>query len=565
MAARVCVLIVLALVSGAGGASEPAEQTAFRVRPYLQNPTPDAMTIRWCSQSADAGTVAVDGRTLASDPVLCNELDYQGAERAEHRYASPPHLHSVRVTGLTPSTSYPYSVEQNGETIRAILTTSPRPGEVGKGGGVRLFFYADSETQPESRESRADWPPSTSMPGGPRPRWVRDQYLADETTGYRMNLALIASRAAESLRQGNPVLASVVGDLVENGGEQRDWDEFWRHNAGPFGSLASRVPIVAALGNHEMCGGPTSPDPLEDLGGYSGPASLLGSRKFLAYFEHPDNGAADRRHIGRYHRLDFGPVTLLTVDSTNGGGDGTDSDTNHLLDRGKAAHIPDYSPGSEQYLWLERELADAQERRAITFVQFHHAPFSSGPHGRAPGKSLAKETGKDEQSGQPLRSLAALLRKHGVKAVFSGHDEMYEHSIVEGVHYYDIGIGGDGLRGPQEGVVNDRQIFIAHDHAPEHWKGNVLEQGGKHYGHLEVNVRQKGRVEGELSSGGGPPASFEVTITPVYVFPVLNAESPGTIMSWERREYDDALTFEVGASRLPPATTGTTPLQEIVP
>jgi hypothetical protein len=51
----------------------------------------------------------------------------------------------------------------------------------------------------------------------------------------------------------------------------------------------------------------------------------------------------------------------------------------------------------------------------------------------------------------------------------------------------------------------------------------------------------------------------------VYVFPVLNAESPGTIMSWERREYDDALTFEVGTSRLPPATTGTTPLQEIIP
>jgi len=198
-------------------------------------------------------------------------------------------------------------------------------------------------------------------------------------------------------------------------------------------------------------------------------------------------------------------------------------------------------------------------------VQFHHAPFSSGPHGRAPGKSLAKETGKDEQSGQPLRSLAALLKKHGVKGVFSGHDEMYEHSIVEGVHYYDIGIGGDGLRGPQEGVVNDRQIFLAHDHAPEHWKGNVLEQGGKHYGHLEVNVWQKGGVEGGLASGGGPPASFEVTITPAYVFPVLSAESPGTIVSWERREYDDALTFEVGTSRLPPANPATTPLEEIVP
>jgi hypothetical protein len=557
MAARFCLLVVfLGFASGFALEAGPSEATtAFRVRPYLQNPAADAMTIRWCSQSGDAGTVTIDERSLPSKPILCKELDYQGAEVAELRYPSPPYLHSVRVTGLKPATSYPYSVEQNGETIRAILTTSPRPGEVGKGGAVRLFFYADSETQPESRESRVDWPPSTSLPGGPRPRWVRDQYLADETTGYRMNLALIASRAAESLRAGNPVLASVVGDLVENGGEQRDWDEFWRHNAGTFGSLASRVPIVAAIGNHEMCGGPPSSDLLADLGGFSGPASLIGSRKFLAYFEHPDNGAADKRHVGRYHRVDFGPVTLLTLDSTNGGSEGTDGDTNHLLDRGKAMHIPDYAAGSEQHAWLERELADAQQRQAITFVQFHHAPFSAGPHGRAPGKG----PGQDEQSGQPMRMLAPLLRKHGVRAVFSGHDEMYEHSIVEGVHFYDVGIGGDGLRGPQQGVINDRQIFLAHDHAPEHWSGNVLEQGGKHYGHIEVDVQRK-----DAAVTGGTPV-FAVTITPVYVFPVLDPEKPGEIVTWERREYDDTLTFETIGSRSSPAASDTPSPQEQVP
>ncbi|MFM8708293.1 MAG: metallophosphoesterase family protein [Planctomycetia bacterium] len=555
MTVRSCLLIVSAcIVLGFAGsllsAAEPAGPTAFRVRPYLQNPAAEAMTIRWCSQSARPGTVTIDGRTIASEPILCPELDYQGAEPADLRYPRPPHLHSVRVTGLSPATSYPYTVEQDGETIKAILTTAPRPGDVGKGGGVRLFFYADSETQPESRDSRVDWTASTSLPGGPRPRWVRDQYLVDETTGYRTNLALIASRAAESLRVGNPVLASVVGDLVENGGEQRDWDEFWRHNAGSFGSLASRVPLVAALGDHEMCGGPRSTDLLADLGGFSGPASLRGSRKFLAYFEHPDNGAADKRHIGRYHRVDFGPVTLLTLDSTNGGRDGTDDDTNHRLDRGAAAHIPDYTAGSEQYGWLERELADAQERGVVTFVQVHHAPFSSGPHGRPPGKGKDR----DEHSGQPLRSLAPLLRKHGVRAVFSGHDEMYEHSIVEGVHYFCVGIGGDSLRKPQEGVVNERQIFIAHDHAPEHWRGNVLEAGGKHYGHVEVDVRKKGNAaDAAAATGTGAAGGFEVTIRPVAVFPILDAENPGAIVTWERREYDDVLTFEVGAARIPRA------------
>jgi len=317
------------------------------------------------------------------------------------------------------------------------------------------------------------------------------------------------------------------------------------------------VPIVAAPGDREMCGGPGSVDPDADpaavADGSSGPASLPGSQKFLAYFEHRDNGAADDRHIGRYHRVDFGPVTLLTLDSTNGGEDGTAGDTNQLLDRAKAPHIPDFAPGSEQHGWLERELADARRRGAITFVQFHHAPFSSGPHGREPGRGQ----GRDEHSGQPLRGLAPLLRQHGVRAVFTGHDEMYEHSIVEGVHYYGIGIGGDALRGPQEGVVNDRQIFVAHDHAPEHWRGDVLEGGGKHYGHLEVDVRRK-EAAGDGTAG---PAGFDVTITPVYVLPVLDPNMPGEIVTWERREYDDVLTFEVTTA----AASPTSPTQEPVP
>jgi hypothetical protein len=39
----------------------------------------------------------------------------------------------------------------------------------------------------------------------------------------------------------------------------------------------------------------------------------------------------------------------------------------------------------------------------------------------------------------------------------------------------------------------------------------------------------------------------------VYVFPVLDPAKPGEIVAWERREYDDTLTFETGESRQPPA------------
>jgi hypothetical protein len=516
-------------------ADEPA--SAFRVRPYLQNPAPDAMTVRWLTNDDAPGTLRVAGREFTSAPVLCLELAYQPNEARDDRLGSAPFLHSVRVTGLEPATSYPYAVEQGDESRKAILTTAPKPGDVGPGGGVRLFFYADCEAQPESRGSRVEWPPSPSLPGGPRPPWVEGRYPADETTGYRMNLALIAARAAESLRAKNPVLVSVVGDLVESGGEQRDWDEFWRHNAGDFGTLASRVPIVAALGNHELFGGPPSDDPKKDLGGYSGRATLVGAMKFLTYFDHPTNGAADERHEERYHRVDFGPVTLLTLDTTNGGGDDGPNDTNHDLDRADASHVPDYAPGSEQYAWLERQLADARAEGRIILVQFHHAPYSSGPHGLPPGNGV----GENSQSGWPLRALADLFRTHGVCAVFSGHDEMYEHSIVDGIHYYDVGIGGDALRGPEPDANNGRQVFLAHDHSPERWNGDVLESGGKHYGHVEVDVQR---------NAAGP--GFTVSIRPVHLFPVFDPAKPGTIATWERREYDDLVTFDAPAQEATP-------------
>ena len=111
---------------------------------------------------------------------------------------------------------------------------------------------------------------------------------------------------------------------------------------------------------------------------------------------------------------------------------------------------------------------------------------------------------------------------------------MYEHSIVNGVHYYDVGIGGDGLRGPHDGVINDKQIFIAHDHAPEYWNGDVLEKGGKHYGHVEVDVTDVANSNEWLLS-----------LTPVYVFPILDPDNPGEILRWERREYDDRVIVTV--------------------
>ena len=76
--------VALALVA-ARSAWTAEQETArqFRVRPYLLNPAPDAMTVRWFSEQGSAGTVECNGATFTSEPMLARELDYQDAEPIE--------------------------------------------------------------------------------------------------------------------------------------------------------------------------------------------------------------------------------------------------------------------------------------------------------------------------------------------------------------------------------------------------------------------------------------------------------------------------------------------------
>ena len=89
-----------------------------------------------------------------------------------------------------------------------------------------VIVYADSETEPASRRKHGDWP----EPHGDSKR----HYLVSQTEAYAQNLRVIEAR--------EPHFIAIAGDLVESGGEQRDWDEFWRHNAGELGNVASTVP-----------------------------------------------------------------------------------------------------------------------------------------------------------------------------------------------------------------------------------------------------------------------------------------------------------------------------------
>ncbi len=478
----------------------------FRVLPYLQNPAPNAMTVLWLSNDSQPGTIEVEGvGTFTSTPKLAAALAYHPDEINNHFGGvdpGTPYIHRIRVTGLEPGTTYSYTVHQGRSIAQGTLKTAP-----GKGSSVKFVVYADSETEPESTGKTR----RNSEPFGNFDR----HYWIDQTDGYFINL--------KSIQEAAPDFIAIAGDIVESGNEQRDWDEFWKHNAGRYNDLAKNIPILPALGNHENHSG-------RDGGGgfYTTPLAKDAVARYRTYFETPDNGSGKEELQDRFYRVDYGPVTLITIDSSNGKPNRSNQDTNwYLLGEGESSddhpewgegEAPDFNPGSPMYQWIEEQLADARKKSRFIFVQFHHAPYSVGPHGFNPGDG-GQANGEDTQSGVPMRILTPLFKKYGVDAVFSGHDEMYEHSVIEGIHFYDIGIGGDGLRGPYMGEDgkypfesnNPYQVFLAHLDAPEEWNGPQLVDGGKHYGHLEIEVKKSGN-------------EWQATIKPVYVFPLMDQE-----------------------------------------
>jgi hypothetical protein len=402
---------------------------------------------------------------------------------------------------------------QGSATFESSFTTAPK-GDA----EVRFVVYADCETEPESTGKLVRWV-NPAAPG----QWR--QYLVDQTTGYAMNLEII--------RQRKPGFILIAGDIVQTGGEQRDWDEFWKHNAklDPNRSVASSIPIMAVMGNHDYFAGNHGGPWHRGYGG-KGPGVRL-----LAYFhlpEHQLEGKSSRGFQGRFYRFDYGPVTVFAIDTNNAPPHRSLQDTNFgmiSVAEGGDRVVPDFQPGSIQYKWLDTQLAKARKTSRFIFVSFHHTPYSSGPHGRQPGIG----DGLDTLSSVPAQSLTPLFMKHRVDAVFGGHDEMFERSEIidpkskHVLHVYDVGVGGDGLRAPTPGVTNPHRKFLAHVDAPEIWRDGQLVEGGKHYGHLEVNVAKDGE-------------KWKAVLTPVYVLPVFDVKTK-KLKAFKRMKYKDIVTL----------------------
>lgn len=194
---------------------------------------------------------------------------------------------------------------------------------------------------------------------------------------------------ARKVWQERPNFIVHAGDLVDWGPKKTDWTKHFF----PGGqALMARIPMYTVLGNHE------------------GDADL--------YYQYMANPMPEYRYTFTYGNAQFFMI-----------------DTNR-----------DVSEGSEQYNWLEQELAKSTTTWKI--VIHHHPPYSSesDDHG---------DTFKEASTmGTKSRKLTPLYDKYGVDFCLFGHTHIYERTWPlkenrihqrEGTIYINSGGAGGGL------------------------------------------------------------------------------------------------------------------------
>lgn len=189
--------------------------------------------------------------------------------------------------------------------------------------------------------------------------------LGDSGTGSSAQTKLAHRMMAEEAAS----LVLHTGDISQEDGSL---DHLEAHYFGVYAPLMSRVPFFPALGNH-------------DYG-----TDLAAPWLFVHVLPASRAPAAD---AGRYYSFDWGEAHFVSLD------------TNLLV----------HEDASERMLaWLDRDLASSSRFWKIAF--FHHPPFPSSHHLSDPISAKVRER------------ILAVLDRHRVHVVFSGHEHNYQRS-----------------------------------------------------------------------------------------------------------------------------------------
>lgn len=220
---------------------------------------------------------------------------------------------------------------------------------------------------------------------------------------------------AEALAAWSPQVVVHTGDVVTVAGDVAGWSA---HLAASL-PLSARVPVILAVGNHELWQPwDLPPEARRDAVG-----------EILDQIPAPEDPLARRYGVGRHvFHVRVGEHLFVSLDSND-----------------------DLSADSPQLRFLTAALAEAPAQTRT--VALHHGPLSSGPHGPHPNGA----------------ALLQLVEAQKVTLVLSGHDHLYER-IARGPVTFVVSGGGGAPLYPREGSVLGSVAFAS----TYHWVGLTL-------------------------------------------------------------------------------------------
>ena len=356
---------------------------------------------------AELELIGSDGPRITRGPYIERLLD--GALDLALETDTPTHLEVIYGKGeerrsrdrRVASTDDPAALPQ---TVHRVHLKGLRPGTA--------YHYQVTVVPTTAGTSRVELPLVSlhTPPGTLRP--LRFIVYGDSRSGHAIHAQVV-----QAILDEDPDLILSIGDLVERGTEDSDWDRFFSV-AGP---LISRVPFFLAPGNHEYA----------RRGQGAQKVYALWSKLFLPQpmppaqaplhvmaTPRPTSDALGDTAPRGYYSFDVAGVHFVALDS------------NQLRN-------------GEQLRWLETDLERVRPRHPRALIVFmHDGPYSTGWHG---------------DNGTLIRDYVPILERHRVNVVFSGHDHDYERGRRGRLDYIVTGGGGAELRPLKCGVPGKKK------------------------------------------------------------------------------------------------------------
>jgi len=278
--------------------------------PYLQKAAPTQMTIRWRNTLYDLGRVR-----YGSTPATLNQtVDEPSVPTGQFN-------HLITLTGLTPNTTYYYSVGAGSETLAPspadnaagfTFTTPPTAGTVIN---TRIWVLGDA---------------GTGGSGDPaRQRSVRDAFY--NWTGAKV-----------------PNLVLQLGDNAYNSGQDL---EFQKAMFDMFPTMLRKTVFWSCLGNHETAQA----------------TAFVDSYPYFDIYTLPTAGECGGIASGteHYYSFDYGNIHFIALDSMT---------ANRAVDDPRTPQNED----GPMAMWLKSDLQSTTATWIIAY--FHHPPYTKGSH-----------------------------------------------------------------------------------------------------------------------------------------------------------------------------------------